>query len=133
MGAVCRTDGCGQGRTVGILSICPTCMRRGFRPGLAANSRCKGMAYFRAILVGFSFGFTLCWRGEAGFGLLGWVVVLGDKGEELHRNREKSPQDYQGTLNSIYFIVNNETFCFKDNQFRRNKLSKSRDSRNILS
>ncbi len=33
----------------------------------------------------------------------------------------------------IYFIVNNETFCFKDNQFRRNKLSKSRDSRNILS
>ena len=33
-------------------------------------------------------------------------VVLGDKGEELHRNREKSPQDYQGTLNSIYFIVN---------------------------
>jgi len=33
-------------------------------------------------------------------------IVLDDKGEELHREREESPHNYQETLNSINLIVN---------------------------
>ena len=33
-------------------------------------------------------------------------VVLDEKGEELHREREESPHNYQETLNSINIIVN---------------------------
>ena len=33
-------------------------------------------------------------------------VVLDDKGTELHRDRKKSPNNYQETLNSINLIIN---------------------------
>ncbi len=33
-------------------------------------------------------------------------IVLDDKGEELYREREESPHNYQETLNSINLIVN---------------------------
>ena len=33
-------------------------------------------------------------------------VLLDEKGSEIIREREKSPQNYQGTINSIANIVN---------------------------
>jgi fructokinase len=33
-------------------------------------------------------------------------IVLDDKGEELYREREESPHNYQETLNLINLIVN---------------------------
>ena len=33
-------------------------------------------------------------------------VVLDDKGQELHRNRENSPSNYLETIDSINLIVN---------------------------